>query len=58
VFKKNDFKLWKVKGWVIPLEINGKFVAKMGFVLDVYKRPYIVDYSVVCMDKSPKQLID
>jgi len=26
-------------------------------VLDVYKRPYDPDFPVVCMDKSPKQLI-
>lgn len=30
----------------------------MEFVLDVYKRPYNPDYPVVCMDESPKQLID
>lgn len=27
-------------------------------VLDVYKLPYDVDYPVVCMDESPKQLIE
>lgn len=27
-------------------------------VLDVYKRPYDKDYPLVCMDESPKQLID
>ena len=27
-------------------------------VLDVYKRPYHIDYPVVCMDESPKQLIE
>jgi transposase len=27
-------------------------------VLDVYKRPYSCDYPVVCMDESPKQLIE
>ena len=27
-------------------------------VLDVYKRPYDSKYPVVCMDESPKQLID
>jgi hypothetical protein len=27
-------------------------------VLDVYKRPYSQDYPVVCMDESPKQLIE
>jgi hypothetical protein len=27
-------------------------------VLDVYKRPYDKDYPLVCMDESPKQLIE
>jgi hypothetical protein len=27
-------------------------------VLDVYKRPYDKNYPVVCMDESPKQLIE
>jgi len=27
-------------------------------VLDVYKRPYDADFPVVCMDESPKQLIE
>jgi len=27
-------------------------------VLDVYKRPYDKDYPLLCMDESPKQLID
>ncbi len=27
-------------------------------VLDVYKRPYNANYPVVCMDESPKQLIE
>lgn len=26
--------------------------------MDVYKRPYDIDYPVICMDESPKQLID
>jgi hypothetical protein len=30
----------------------------MECVLDVYKRPYNKDYPVVCMDESPKQLIE
>lgn len=29
----------------------------MEYVLDVYKRPYSADYPVICMDESPKQLI-
>ena len=27
-------------------------------VLDVYKRPYNANYPVICMDESPKQLIE
>ncbi len=50
-------KPWKVKGWVIPPEQNGQFVANMEKVLDVYKRPYNPENPVVCMDESPKQLI-
>jgi transposase len=30
----------------------------MEYVLDVYKRPYSKDFPVVCMDESPKQLIE
>jgi hypothetical protein len=30
----------------------------MEHVLGVYKRPYDKDYPVVCMDESPKQLIE
>jgi transposase len=30
----------------------------MEMVLDVYKRPYDEDFPVVCMDESPKQLIE
>ena len=33
-------------------------MANMESVLDVYKRPYHVDYPVICMDESPKQLVD
>ncbi|MEJ7740254.1 MAG: IS630 family transposase [Chitinophagaceae bacterium] len=56
--KKNELKPWKVKGWVIPPQRNSEFVANMELVLDVYKRPYDADYPVVCMDESPKQLIE
>jgi hypothetical protein len=30
----------------------------MEHVLDVYKRPYDKNFPVVCMDESPKQLIE
>lgn len=43
---------------MIPPEQSSEFVAAMEAVLDVYKRPYDPDYPVVCMDVSPKQLID
>uniref|UniRef100_UPI0040473501 IS630 family transposase n=1 Tax=Mariniflexile sp. TaxID=1979402 RepID=UPI0040473501 len=57
-FKKNELKPWRVKGWVIPPQQNGQFVADMEKVLDVYKRPYDRDNPVICMDESPKQLIE
>ncbi len=40
-----------------PLE-SSDFVAHMEMVLDVYKVPYDRDFPVVCMDESPKQLIN
>ena len=39
-------------------EQSSHFVADMERVLDVYKLPYNEDYPVVCMDESPKQLIE
>ena len=54
MFKKNELKPWKVKGWVIPAENNGAFVANMESVLDVYKESYDAMFPVVCMDESPK----
>ena len=33
-------------------------MANMECVLDVYKRPYHADFPVVCMDESPRQLIE
>jgi hypothetical protein len=43
---------------VIAPEKSSEFVANMECVLDVYKRPYDADFPVVCMDESPKQLIE
>ena len=42
---------------MIPPAKNGDFVAKMEYVLDVYKRPYNKEFPVVCMDETPKQLV-
>ena len=47
-----------MKGWVIPPEKNSAFVANMEKVLDIYKKPYSATFPVICMDESPKQLID
>lgn len=43
---------------MIPPKASSAFVAGMEGVLDVYKRPYDREYPVVCMDESPKQLIE
>jgi len=43
---------------VIPPQHNSEFVARMERVLDVYKRPYDSRFPVVCMDESPRQLIE
>jgi hypothetical protein len=37
---------------------NGDFVANMEKVLEVYKRPYDAGHPVICMDESPKQMIE
>lgn len=47
-----------MKGWVIPPHQSSEFVAKMEEVLDIYKRPYNEKIPVICMDESPKQLIE
>lgn len=43
---------------MIPPAQSSDFVAHMEQVLDVYKRPYSKVFPVVCMDESPKQLIE
>jgi hypothetical protein len=43
---------------VIPPEEDAAFVAQMEMVLDVYRRSYDRQFPVVCMDESPRQLID
>ncbi len=43
--------------WCIPPEQDGKFVARMEQVLDVYCRPYDPRNPVVCRDEQPVQLI-
>lgn len=43
---------------MIPAEQNASFVCQMEQVLDLYEQPYDADYPVVCLDESPKQLLD
>jgi len=43
---------------VIPPGEDAEFVAHMEQVLGVYKLPYDEAHPVVCMDESPKQLIE
>ena len=43
---------------MIPAESSAAFVCQMERVLDVYEMPYDPDFPTVCMDESPKQIID
>lgn len=43
---------------MIQAEQSAAFVYQMEQVLDVYEQPYNVQYPVVCLDESPKQLLD
>ncbi len=43
---------------MIPAAQSPAFVCQMEQVLDVYEQPYDADYPVVCLDESPKQLLD
>lgn len=43
---------------MIPPEASASFVYHMEQVLSVYERPYDELFPVVCMDESPKQIID
>lgn len=45
------------KQWCIPPRANSDFVSKMEDVLDVYQRPYDLEYPQVCLDEASKQLI-
>ena len=43
--------------YCIPPEQNAAFVACMEDILDIYKKPYDVDFPVICMDEKPYQLL-
>ena len=43
---------------MIPAAQSAAFVCQMEQVLDVYEQPYDPDFPVVCLDESPKQLLE
>jgi len=43
--------------WCIPPDQDGRFVARMEQILEVYRRPHNPSRPVVCMDEQPYQLI-
>lgn len=43
---------------MIPAEKSAAFVCQMEAVLSVYERAYDAAFPVVCMDESPKQVLD
>ena len=43
--------------WVIPPQASSAFVAAMEDVLTVYKRPRNLDFPLVCLDETSKQLL-
>ena len=43
---------------MIPAAQSAAFVCQMEQVLDLYEQPYDADYPVVCLDESPKKLIE
>jgi transposase len=58
IVKKNELKPFQKEQYVIPAEKSADFVCQMEKVLTVYERPYDAAFPVVCMDESPKQIID
>ena len=57
--KKNELKPFlEPTQWVIQTARNAAFIYQMEQVLDLYEQPYNTDYPVVCLDESPKQLIE
>ena len=43
---------------MIPAEKSARFVYQMEQVLSAYERPFDADNPLVCVDESPKQIID
>ena len=57
IFKKN-IKPHLNEYYKIPPKENAQFVANIEDILAVYKLSYNPDVPVICMDESPKQLIE
>jgi hypothetical protein len=47
-----------VKEWIIAPKQSAAFVHCMEEVLSVYERPYNSTHPVICLDESPRQLIE
>ena len=57
-FKKNEIKPWRSQEWCIPSGEECEFIAAMEDILDTYTRKYDKNHVLVCMDESPRQLIE
>ena len=55
--EENDLKPWQRKMWCVPA-IDAQYVARMEDVLDLYTTPPAADTAVVCVDETPRQLIE
>src|SRR6516162_1541714 len=55
--KKNELKPWQKKSWRIPPYSSGEFVCQMEDVLRLYQSPQDLDYPLICLDETSKQLI-
>ena len=53
---ENDLKPWRRDMWCIP-QVDGEYVARMEYVLDLYAEEPDPKRPVVCFDESPTQLI-
>ena len=53
---ENDLKPWRKDMWCFP-KVDGKYVAAMDDVLDLYNEAPDPNHPVFCLDESPVQLI-
>jgi hypothetical protein len=55
--KKNALRPHLKDYWCIPQKPDADFVACMEDIIEVYERPYVPRYPVVCLDEKPIQLL-